>query len=128
MAKQKEVQSQPQSKLKWYRVLEESFVGDALRQEGEYVQHRGEAGTNLEEVTEDEVRKSGKQVPESEGDKLENLQADLNERERELADREAKLQIRQEEVEELEQAINEKSEALNKREADLAEREAKLTK
>lgn len=126
MAKQKEAETQ--GKLRWYRVKEESFIGDAIRQEGDYVQFRGEPGSNLEAVTEDEVRKSGQRIEPSDKDKLENLEADLNEREREIADREAKLEIRQQEVEDLEKAINEKSEALNKREADLAEREAKLAK
>lgn len=126
MAKKNEVKEESTSKLKWYRVLEESFVGDAIRQEGEFVQYRGVPGTNLEEVSEDEVRKSGKQVPEDEKDSLENLRADVAQREREVTDREAKLEIRLKELEVQEEAINEKSERLNEREAALAEREAKL--
>jgi uncharacterized protein (DUF3084 family) len=111
-------------KVPWYKVLETSFINEQFLQAGEYVQYAGSAGPNLEEATEEDARKAGKEIAKPTDDRLENFEADLNEREAELADREVKLQLRQQEIDKLEEAHNQRNQELNEREAELQKREA----
>lgn len=111
------------AKAKWYRVLEDSFIGDSLRREGEYVQYDGEAGRNLEPASIDDVRKAGIEANEPTEAELENFEANLIERESDLADREKQVETRAQELEQLIQLQDDRAKELDQREADLNARE-----
>lgn len=107
----------------WYRVLQESFINDAIRLEGEYVQYDGEPGSNLEPVSEDEVRKAGIEIKEPTDDALDNREAELNQREKELVKREVAIQTREKELDDLAEAADERAKELDEREAAIAAKE-----
>lgn len=44
---------------KWYEVLEQSYIGDQLRSPGDLVQFAGEAGHNLRQLSDEELKKKG---------------------------------------------------------------------
>ncbi|MGV6475354.1 hypothetical protein [Azotobacter vinelandii] len=44
---------------RWYEVLEPSYIGDQLRSPGDLVQFSGEAGRNLRELSDEELKKKG---------------------------------------------------------------------
>lgn len=111
------------AKAKWYRVLEESFIGDALRREGEYVQYDGEPGRNLEPASIEDVRKAGIEANEPTEAELDNFQANLIERESDLADREKQVETRAQELDKLIQLQDDRAKELDQREADLNARE-----
>lgn len=110
----------------WYRVKEPSFIGDALRQEGDYVQFDGDAGSNLEAVSEDEARQAGA-VIETPAVDLDARELDLNKREKDIAGREKTVQQREKELDDLATAADQRAKDLDAREAAVAAREAAVT-
>ena len=107
----------------WYRVLEPSFINDALKSPGEFVQYDGVAGSNLESVSEDDVRASGQVIPEVTIDQLDNREGQLNQREKEIAGREEAVQVREKEIEDLTEAADKRAKELDDREAALKAKE-----
>lgn len=122
MAKAKE-KTETKGSGNWYRVLQDSFINDAIRHEGEYVQYDGEAGSNLQSVSEDEVRKAGIEIKEPTDDALDNREAELNQREKELVKREQTIQIREKELDDLTEAADKRAKELDDREAAIAAKE-----
>lgn len=111
---------------KWYKVLQESFINESFKYPGEYVQYTGVAGSNLEEVSEKEVRDAGVEIETPDEDLLENREIELNKREKDLIEREKKVQIREKELEELDDAINDRAEELDEREKAISVQEQVL--
>lgn len=75
-------------KAKWYEVLEPSYIGDRLYPAGERVQYEGEAGPNLRELSEKELRSLEKQDRQEDEPTIEQREQELNEREEAVAQRE----------------------------------------
>ncbi len=109
---------------KWYKVLETSYINDAIRDPGEFVQVDGPVGTNLEEASLDEVRAAGKQVDQPDEDVLENREGELNQRESEINDRENHLEQRRLELEQLSESLDQRAHDLDARERELEARES----
>lgn len=111
---------------KWYKVLQESFINESFKYPGEYVQYTGVAGSNLEEVSEKEVRDAGVEIETPDEDVLENREIELNQREKDLIEREKKVELREKGLEELDDAINERAEELDEREKAISAQEQVL--
>lgn len=109
---------------KWYKVLETSFIGEAIRYPGEFVQVDGPVGTNLEEASLEEVKAAGKEVDQPDEDVLENREGELNQREAEINDRENHLAQRQEELDRVAENLDKRAHDLEAREKELDAREA----
>lgn len=109
---------------KWYKVLETSFIGEAIRYPGEFVQVDGPVGTNLEEASLEEVKAAGKEVDQPDEDVLENREGELNRREAEINDRENHLEQRRLELEQLSESLDQRAHDLDARERELEARES----
>lgn len=107
----------------WYRVKETSFIGEALREQGDYVQFDGDAGSNLEPVSEDEVRQAGVVIQTPAVD-LDSREIDLDKREKDIVGREKAVQLREKELNDLVEAADTRAKELDDREAAVAAREA----
>lgn len=110
----------------WYRVVETSFIGDALRSAGDYVQFDGDAGSNLEAATEKEAIAAGA-VPVSAASQVASQQADLDAREKEIAAREKAADEKQKELDTAAEAADQRAKELDAREAAVAAKEAPTT-
>lgn len=109
------------NELKWYEVLEPSYINERLCQTGEFVQYEGEAGPNLRELSDKEVKAHLKQDQAVELDEvdLDAREADLNKREGEINDREKKVVEDQERLDKALAGVEERSKELDAREAAL---------
>lgn len=112
-------QTKEQPKAKWYKVTAPSFIDNRFYYPGEFVQYAGDAGDNLEEAKDSEVKAFLKASPEDED-------ASLYERERELDDREELIKKREMDVENRQKELDSRAEAQDLREKELNDREAAL--
>jgi hypothetical protein len=113
--------------LKWYEVKEPSYINERLCQTGEIVQYDGEAGDNLRELSDKEVKAHLKQDQQDEKPEevdLDAREADLNKREDEINDLQRKVVEDQERLDLALAGVEERSKELNAREAVLAAKEA----
>lgn len=120
MAKKSEVAETPVAK--WYETLEPSYIGDRLYQTGERVQFGGEAGANLRELTDDELK--APEPVKTDADLIIDQQAEIDKAKADLDQREADLAVREKEADAKEQAAATQAEANDKRAAELDAREA----
>lgn len=111
--------------LKWYEVLEPSYINERLCQTSEIVQYEGEAGPNLREMSDKEVKAHLKQDQQDEPEEvdLDAREADLNKREDDINDREHKVVADQERLDLALAGVEERSKELDAREAVLATKE-----
>jgi hypothetical protein len=111
--------------LKWYEVLEPSYINERLCQTGEIVQYEGEVGPNLRELSDKEVKAHLKEDQADEPDEvdLDAREADLNKREDDINDREHKVVADQERLDLALAGVEERSKELDAREAVLAAKE-----
>jgi hypothetical protein len=107
--------------LKWYETLEPSYINERLWPTGEIVQYDGEAGPNLRELSDKEVKAHLKQDQADEPDEvdLDAREADLNKREDDISDREKKVVADQERLDLALAGVEERSKDLDAREAAL---------
>jgi len=110
---------------KWYEVLEPSYINECLCRAGEIVQYDGEAGENLRELSDKEVRAHMKMDQTDEPDvvDLDAREADLNAREDDINDREKKVVADQERLDLALAGAEERAKDLDAREAVIAARE-----
>lgn len=111
--------------LKWYEVKEPSYINERLCHTDEIVQYDGEAGPNLRELSDKEVKAHLKQEQVDEPDEvdLDAREADLNKREDDINDREKKVVEDQERLDLALSGVEERSKELDAREAVLVARE-----
>jgi hypothetical protein len=114
--------------LKWYETLEPSYINERLWPAGEIVQYDGEAGPNLRELSDKEVKQHLKadQADELDEVDLDAREADLNKREDDINDREKKVVADQERLDLALAGVEERSKDLDSREKDVAAKEAAL--
>ncbi|MHC8403593.1 hypothetical protein [Pseudomonas sp. TMB3-21] len=112
--------------LKWYEVLEPSYIGDRLCQVGEQVQYAGEVGSNLKPISAKEVKAHQQEEQEPEEEDLNVREADLNKRESDVAEREKLVATKEEEINGLAEANDLRAKELDDREEVVAAKEKAL--
>lgn len=110
---------------KWYETLEPSYINERLWPAGEVVQYEGEAGPNLRELSDKEVKAHLKQDQVEEPDEvdLDAREADLNKREADISDREKKVVEDQDRLDKALAGAEERAKDLDAREAVVVEKE-----
>lgn len=98
--------------LKWYEVLEPSFIGNRFYMAGEIAQFDGDVSENLKEISAREARKRLGQEAEQSEEEL------FGERERDMSDRESRVTEREQKVLAWEQRLDAREQQLKAREDD----------
>ena len=113
---------------KWYEVVEPSYIGDRLYVTGERVQFDGEAGSNLRELSSDELKKA-EPAPTDDDLLLDREQGvtkrenDVAQREQDAAAKEGELQLKEEDLQKQVDALDARSKELDEREAAIKAKE-----
>lgn len=114
--------------LKWYETLEPSYINERLWPTGEVVQYDGEAGPNLRELSDKEVKQHLKadQIDEPDEGDLDAREVELNKREQEIILREQAVTAKELELGKLQESSDLRVTELDAREKDVAAKEAAL--